>query len=256
MAFNQVTNLDFEEVKTSLKEFMRSSDTFTDYNFEGSVLSQLLDVLSYNTYYSALNANLVANEVFFDSASIRENVVSLAKLVGYTPRSAKAAKATITMDFVVTPAQSSLTLKKGTAFVGKNADGTFIFSVLADVTRESYIDGNGIRRVTFTDIDIYQGNLLNLNYAVDTSTKQSFIIPSADADIDLLTVIVDHFDTSVPLSYRPVKDITEISATDRVYFVQENKSEQFEIIFGDGVFGRKIQNGDSIAIEYLSLIHI
>ena len=94
MAFNQVTNLDFEEVKTSLKEFMRSSDTFTDYNFEGSVLSQLLDVLSYNTYYSALNANLVANEVFFDSASIRENVVSLAKLVGYTPRSAKAAKAT------------------------------------------------------------------------------------------------------------------------------------------------------------------
>ena len=112
MAFNQVTNLDFEEVKTSLKEFMRSSDTFTDYNFEGSVLSQLLDVLSYNTYYSALNANLVANEVFFDSASIRENVVSLAKLVGYTPRSAKAAKATITMDFVVTPAQSSLTLKK------------------------------------------------------------------------------------------------------------------------------------------------
>ena len=135
MAFNQVTNLDFEEVKTSLKEFMRSSDTFTDYNFEGSVLSQLLDVLSYNTYYSALNANLVANEVFFDSATIRENVVSLAKLVGYTPRSAKAAKATITMDFVVTPAQSSLTLKKGTAFVGKNADGTFVFSVLADVTR-------------------------------------------------------------------------------------------------------------------------
>ena len=252
MAFNQVTNLDFEEVKTSLKEFMRSSDTFTDYNFEGSVLSQLLDVLSYNTYYSALNANLVANEVFFDSASIRENVVSLAKLVGYTPRSAKAAKATITMDFVVTPAQSSLTLKKGTAFVGKNAEGTFIFSVLADVTRESYIDGNGIRRVTFTDIDIYQGNLLNLNYAVDTSTKQSFIIPSADADVDLLTVIVDHFDTSVPLSYRPVKDITEISATDRVYFVQENKSEQFEIIFGDGVFGRKIHDGDQIAIEYLN----
>ena len=100
MAFNQVTNLDFEEVKTSLKKFMRSSDTFTDYNFEGSVLSQLLDVLSYNTYYSALNANLVANEVFFDSASIRESVVSLAKLVGYTPRSAKAAKATITLNVI------------------------------------------------------------------------------------------------------------------------------------------------------------
>ena len=97
----------------------------------------------------------------------------------------------------------------------------FHFSILADVTRESYIDGNGIRRVTFTDIDIYQGNLLNLNYSVDTSTKQSFIIPSADADVDLLTVIVDHFDTSVPLSYRPVKDITEISATDRVYLYRK-----------------------------------
>ena len=114
------------------------------------------------------------------------------------------------MDFSVTPRQTSLTLKKGTAFVGKNGDGTFIFSVLADITRESYIDGNGIRRVTFTDIDIYQGNLLNLNYQVDTSTKQSFIIPSADADVDLLTVIVDHFDTSVPLSYRPVKDLSLI----------------------------------------------
>ncbi len=251
MAFNQVTNLDFEDVKRSLKNFMRSSDTFSDYNFEGSVLSQLLDVLSYNTYYSALNANLVANEVFFDSASIRENVVSLAKLVGYTPRSAKAAKATITMDFLVTPSQQSLTIKKGTAFIGQNGEGTFVFSVLADTTREAYVDGNGIRRVTFTDIDIYQGNLLNLSYTVDTTTKQSFIIPSANADVDLLKVIVDQWDNAVPLSYKPVKDITEISATDRIYFVQENKSEQFEIIFGDGVFGRKVYNGDVIAIEYL-----
>ena len=252
MAFNQVTNLDFEEVKSSLKNFMRSSETFSDYNFEGSVLSQLLDVLSYNTYYSALNANLVANEVFFDSASIRENVVSLAKLVGYVPRSAKAAKATITMDFLVTPSQESLTIKKGTAFVGANGEGTFVFSVLADVTREAYVDGNGIRRVTFTDIDIYQGNLLELNYTVDTTIKQSFIVPSADADVDLINVTIDQADNAVPMSYKPVKDITEITATDRIYFIQENKSEQFELIFGDGVFGRKLVSQDKINIEYLN----
>ena len=149
MAFNQVTNLDFEDVKSSLKAFLRSSETFTDYNFEGSVLSQLLDVLAYNTYYSALNANLVANEVFFDSASIRENVVSLAKLVGYTPRSAKAAVAKINLDIIVNPKIGALTLNKGNAFIGNNGDGALMFSVLNDITREAYIDLNGVRRVTF-----------------------------------------------------------------------------------------------------------
>ena len=108
MAFNQVTNLDFEDVKQSLREYLRASPNFTDYNFEGSVLSQLVDVLAYNTYYSALNANLVANEVFLDSASIRENVVSLAKAIGYNPRSATAAKAKITLD-VLLPVNSSVT---------------------------------------------------------------------------------------------------------------------------------------------------
>ena len=122
MAFNQVTNLDFEDVKKSLREFLRSSETFTDYNFEGSVLSQLIDLLAYNTYYSGLNANLVANEVFFDSASVRENVVSLAKLVGYTPRSAKASKAVINLDIIVNPQTAALTLKKGNSFIGSNGD--------------------------------------------------------------------------------------------------------------------------------------
>ena len=251
MAFNQVTNLDFEDVKRSIKEFMRSSDTFTDYNFEGSVLSQLIDVLAYNTYYSALNANLVANEVFFDSASIRENVVSLAKLVGYTPRSAKASKATITVDINVPPTVPALTLKKGAAFIGSNGDGSFVFSVLADITREAYIDSNGQRKVTFNDIEIYQGNLLNINYTVDLSTQQHFIIPNPDADLDLITVVIDEQDSAIPQTYKKVQDITEVKSSDRIYFIQENKNEQFEIIFGDGVFGRKLKNLDTIAIEYL-----
>ena len=251
MAFNQVTNLDFEDVKSSLKAFLRSSETFTDYNFEGSVLSQLLDVLAYNTYYSALNANLVANEVFFDSASVRENVVSLAKLVGYTPRSAKAAVAKINLDIIVNPKIGALTLNKGNAFIGNNGDGAFMFSVLNDITREAYIDLNGVRRVTFNELEIFQGSFLNLQYTVDTSTKQKFIVPSADADVDLLNVTVNEVDFTIPQRYNNVKNITELNSDDRVYFIQENKNEQFELIFGDGVFGRKMRNLDTITIEYL-----
>jgi len=252
MAFNQVTNLDFEDIKVSLKEFMRSSETFSDYNFEGSVLSQLIDVLAYNTYYSALNANLIANEVFFDSASIRENVVSLAKLVGYTPRSAKASSATLTLDIIgIPPTIPTLTLRKGAAFIGSNGNGSFVFTVLEDITKQAYIDANGVRRITFSEIEIYQGNLIDISYTVDTSTRQHFIIPSANADVGLLNLVVDESDFSVPQTYKKVEDITEITATDRVYFIQENKNEQFEIIFGDDVFGRKIKNKDVIAIEYL-----
>jgi hypothetical protein len=251
MAFNQVTNLDFEDVKSSLKAFLRSSDTFTDYNFEGSVLSQLLDVLAYNTYYSALNANLVANEVFFDSASIRENVVSLAKLVGYTPRSAKASVAKVTLDIIVNPKIGALTLKKGNAFIGSNGDGSYMFSVLNDITREAYVDTTGVRKVTFNELEIYQGSFLNLQYTVDTSTKQRFVVPSADADVDLLNVIVNEVDFTVPQRYSNVKNITELNSDDRVYFIQENKNEQFELIFGDGVFGRKMRNLDVVTIEYL-----
>ena len=251
MAFNQVTNLDFEDVKKSLREFLRSSETFTDYNFEGSVLSQLIDLLAYNTYYSGLNANLVANEVFFDSASIRENVVSLAKLVGYTPRSAKASKAVITLDVIVNPQTAALTLNKGNSFIGSNGDGSYVFSVLNDVTREAYMDANGVRRVTFSNLEIYQGSFLNLQYTVDESTRQKFIVPSADADIDLLNVVVDEVDFNIPQRYTSVKNITELNSTDRVYFIQENKNEQFELIFGDGVFGRKLKNLDNIVIEYL-----
>lgn len=251
MAFNQVTNLDFEDVKKSLKEFLRSSETFTDYNFEGSVLSQLIDLLAYNTYYSGLNANLVANEVFFDSASIRENVVSLAKLVGYTPRSAKASKAVVNLNIIVTPQINALTLKKGNAFLGTNGDGSFIFSVLNDITREAYVDSNGVRRITFSNLEIYQGSFLNLQYTVDTSTRQKYIVPSADADVDLLNVTINEVDFLIPQRYTSVKNITEVNATDRVYFIQENKNEQFELIFGDGVFGRKLRNLDTITIEYL-----
>jgi len=251
MAFNTVTNLDFEDIKISLKEYLRASELFSDYNFEGSVLSQLIDVLSYNTYYSALNANLIDNEVFFDSASIRENVVSLANLVGYTPRSAKSAKATISMDVEVNPNIGAFTLKKGESFLGTNQNGSYVFSVLDDVTREAFVDTDGRRKVRFSEIDIYQGNLLRVVYPIDSSTRQKIIIPSADADVDLLTVIVREDNFNVPLTYKKAGQFTTITADDKIYFIQENKNEQFELIFGDDVFGRKLKNNDQVDIEYI-----
>ena len=251
MAFNTVTNLDFEDIKQSLKTYLRASELFSDYNFEGSVLSQLIDVLSYNTYYSALNANLIANEVFFDSASIRENVVSLASLIGYTPRSSKSSKATISMDVAVPPQIGSFTLSKGESFIGTNGNGSYVFSVLDNITRESFVDTDGVRKVRFSDIDIYQGNILRIIYPVDTSSKQKFIIPSANADIDLIRVIVREDNFNAPLTYKKAENITGLTATDKIYWVQENKNEQFELLFGDGTFGRKLQNNDEVDIEYI-----
>jgi hypothetical protein len=251
MAFNTVTNLDFDNIKQSLKAYLRASDTFSDYNFEGSVLSQLIDVLSYNTYYSALNANLIANEVFFDSASIRENVVSLASLIGYTPRSSKSSLATISMDVPVSPQIGSFTLKKGESFIGSNQNGSYVFSTLDDVTREAFVDVDGIRKVRFSDINIYQGNLLSIVYPIDTSTRQSIIIPSANADVDLLTVIVNEDNVNVPLTYKKAESITGLTSTDKIYWIQENKNEQFELFFGDDTFGRKLKNNDIVTIEYI-----
>lgn len=252
MAFNQVTNLDFEDVKQSLREFMRSSEIFTDYNFEGSVLSQFIDVLAYNTYYSALNANLVANEVFLDSASIRENVVSLAKSVGYVPSGATASKAVINLD-VSLPAASSvtqLTLKQGSALVGKNDEGSFVFTPANDVTRQVSLNSVGRSIVSFEDLEIFQATPLSLTYTVNDSTVQRFIIPDSNSDVNLIQVRVNEINNSVIQTYKPITDITTLNSTDRSYFVQENKNEQYELIFGDDTFGRKLKNGDVVEITY------
>lgn len=254
MAFNQVTNLDFEDVKQSLREYLRASPNFTDYNLEGSVLSQLIDVLAYNTYYSALNANLVANEVFLDSASIRENVVSLAKTIGYNPRSATAARATVTLDILLPPTSNvtQLTLNAGSVCIGSGENGDYVFSIPTSITKQVSLNSNGRSRVLFDNIEIYQGSLFNFNYTVDTSTKQRFIIPDSNADLELIQVVVDESDFLIPQTYKTVGDITQINSKDRIYFVQENKNEQFELIFGDGVFGRKLLNTDEITISYIS----
>lgn len=252
MAFNKVTNLDFEDVKESLREFMRSSETFTDYNFQGSVLSQFIDVLAYNTYYSALNANLVANEVFLDSASIRENVVSLAKSIGYVPDGATAPKATVDVAIrLPTPSSvTQLTLKQGSAFIGKNDEGSFVFTPLNDVTQNVSSSANGISTIKFDNLEIYQAIPFSITYTVNDSTVQKYIIPNSNADVKLVNVTVLESTTGISQSYKPVTDITTLTNKQRSYFIQENKNEQYELIFGDNTFGRKLETNDIVTITY------
>ena len=208
MPFTKFTNLDFDQIKTSIKDYIRANSDFTDFDFEGSNFSVLIDTLAYNTYITAFNSNMIVNESFLDSATIRENVVSLASLVGYTPRSSKSAKATISMDVPVSPQIGSFTLKKGESFIGTNENGSYVFSTLDDITREAFVDTDGIRKVRFSDIDIYQGNLLRVIYPIDTSTRQNIIIPSANADIDLIRVIVREDNFNAPLTYKKAETIT------------------------------------------------
>lgn len=252
MAFNKVTNLDFEDVKESLREFMRSSETFTDYNFQGSVLSQFIDILAYNTYYSALNANLVANEVFLDSASIRENVVSLAKSIGYVPDGATAPKATVDVAIrLPTPSSvTQLTLKQGSAFIGKNDEGSFVFTPLNDIIQNVSSSVNGISTIQFKNLEIYQAIPFSITYTVNDSTVQKYIIPNSNADVKLVNVTVLESTTGISESYKPVTDITTLTSKQRSYFIQENKNEQYELIFGDNTFGRKLETNDIVTITY------
>ena len=181
MPYTQVSNLDFEDIKTSLKEYMRSQSEFTDYDFDGSALSTLIDTLAYNTYINSFNANLVANESFLDSATIRENVVSLARNIGYVPRSKTAAVATIKIGDInlgnTTPSTPTfLTLRSGLVCVGSVANTTYRFSIPDEISSSRVVSVNGVSFAQFDDpISVYQGTLLQRVYRVDTSKDQRFI---------------------------------------------------------------------------------
>ena len=197
MALVNFANLDFDQVKTSLKEYLKANSTFTDYDFEGSNLSSLIDVLAYNTYITSYNANMVANEVFIDSATLRENVVSLARNIGYLPKSRKAATATVSF-FVdcsdINPAPASVTLKAGpvAATSGTFGNQSFIFSIVNDIT-VPVLDGIA----NFNEISIYQGSLITSTFTSTSQTpNQKFILPNAGIDTSLLKVTVKPNQTS------------------------------------------------------------
>ena len=258
MPFTQFTNLDFEDIKVQIKDFLRSNSNFTDFDFEGSNFSVLIDTLAYNTYINAFNANLVANESFLDSATIRENVVSLARNIGYVPRSRTAATATIKLGDVdlgtttdATP--KFLKLRSGLVCIGSVENTTFRFSLPESITSTRVVDINGTSFAQFDDdITIYEGTYLQRLYRVDTTVDQRYIIDSPGIDSSTLRVYVAAIsDTTIGRKYKQVDNILNLSKTSEIYLTQEVQDEKYEILFGDGFFGKKLENGQTITATYI-----
>ena len=258
MPFTQFTNLDFDQIKVQIKDFLRSNSNFTDFDFEGSNFSVLIETLAYNTYINAFNANLVANESFLDSATIRENVVSLARNIGYVPRSKTAAVATIKLDDINVGTTNDstprfLTLRAGLICVGNSQNTTYRFSTTDTVTSSRIIDVNGTSFAQFDDpISVYEGTLLQRVYRVDTSQDQRYIIDSPNIDSSTLRVYVKGInDVGLGRKYSMVDNILNLSGTSEIYLAQEVQDEKYELLFGDGLFGKKLENQSVITAQYI-----
>ena len=258
MPFTQFTSLDFDQIKVQIKDFLRANSNFTDFDFEGSNFSVLIDTLAYNTYINAFNANLVANESFLDSATIRENVVSLARNIGYVPRSKTAAIASINIGDVnlgVTNDSTPrfLTLRSGLVCVGNSENTTYRFSIPDDITSSRVIDINGTSFAQFNDtISVYEGTLLQRVYRVDSSVDQRFIIDSPNIDSSTLRVYVKGTnDVGLGRKYSMVDNILNIGKNSEIYLSQEVQDEKYEILFGDGLFGKKLENASVITARYI-----
>ena len=249
MALTQYTNLDFEEIKVSLREYLRANSDFTDYDFEGSNLSVLVDLLSYNTYTTAYNSNMVANEAFIDSATLRENVVALARNIGYVPSSRRSATAnvTFTVDLGTGSTQSSVTLKAGLFGLGDFGNTNYTFC-----TSEDYISPVSDGFASFT-IPIKQGTYLTKEFVVDTSQpNQKFIIPNPYVDTETIKVDVkDTVSSGTKKTYSKIDNIVGITTVSETYLIQEGQDEKYELLFGDGVLGKKLTNGNAVNVSYI-----
>ena len=244
----EISQLDFDGIKDNLKTFLSQQDEFTDYDFEGSGMNVLLDVLAYNTHYLGYNANMLANEMYLDSADQRSSVVSLAKQVGYTPKSAVSSTATIDV-LVNNGSGASITMSRGTKFT-TTVDGTnYSFVNNADVSI-SPVDGV----YKFSNLDIYEGTYLNYKYTANTSdTDQRFIIPNDNVDTTTLTVKVQNSSSdSTTNTYKLASGITALDSTSTVYFLQEVENGRFEVYFGDGVLGKAIADGNIVILDYIT----
>ncbi|MAJ24725.1 MAG: hypothetical protein CMP36_04360 [Rickettsiales bacterium] len=242
-----VSELDFNLIKTNLKTFLQSQSTFQDYDFEGSGLSILLDVLSYNTHYMAFLANMSTNELYLDSADIRNNIVSLAKMLGYTPNSPRAPRASI--DMVVNDGTgTSITMAKGTTF-SSVVDGIDYQYVTNEDITTTPLDGV----YTFKNVTLYEGSLVKFKYTVDsTDVDQKFIIPNANADTSTLKVSVQTSSTNSAIqNFTLASGYSGVNSTSKVYFIQEGSEGRYEVYFGDGVTGDKLQDGNIVILEYI-----
>jgi hypothetical protein len=253
MSLVNFSNLDFEQIKTSIKDYLRSNSTFSDYDFEGSNLSILIDILAYNTYISSYNANMLSNEVFLDSATLRENVVSLAKHVGYLPRSVTCSKAKISffIDVIgIADNAISVTLKKGPVCTTTRSFGaqSYVFSIADDITVPVI---NGI--ASFDNIEVLEGTLLSSNFIVDSLNKnQNYILDNINIDTTTLRVIVrDSIQSSVSRIFNFVNNISEVKSTDKIFFLSEIADQRYELIFGDGTFGTPLNDKNYIEASYI-----
>jgi hypothetical protein len=249
MASNKlvVSDFDFDNIKLNLKAFLQDQTEFSDYNFEGSGFAVLLDTLAYNTHYLGFNANMLANELYLDSADIRKNIVSLAKMLGYTPSSPRAPIANIDIQ-VNNATGASITMDKGTSFT-TSVDGiSYQFVTNEDVTISP---SDGV--YNFSNVNIYEGTLVTYRYTVDsTDVDQKFIIPSANADTSTLKVTVQNssVDTSIT-TYTLASGLKSLTSTSKAYFLQETESGKFEVYFGDGVIGQNLSDGNIVILEYV-----
>jgi len=263
MPVTQFTNLDFDQIKAQIKNYLAANSNFKDFDFEGSNFSILIDTLAYNTYINSFNANLVANESFLDSATLRENVVSLARNIGYVPRSNTAAKASITFSVEIDDEASQVpfvTLKPGLVAVGQANESTYRFSIpesisaiVENVTNE---DGSVSRVATFgtqtNPITTYQGTLVESSFLVMTNQDQRFILDNPQIDSSTITVFVSKNNTSgLGRQFKKIDNILNLSKDSEIFLIQEIQDEKFEILFGDGFFGKKLENNNQIIARYI-----
>ena len=247
MSFTQFTNLDFNTLRAQIKDYLRSNSNFTDFDFEGSNFSILIDTLAYNSYITAYNTNMAVNESFIDSATLRENVVALARNIGYVPRSKKSASAIISFNVDVSSINATqVKLKSGLVALGSVQGGNYTFSIPDDIT----VTPNSQGIASFNDISIYEGNYLTKTFVVDNSqTNERYILPNANIDTSSIRVQVS--DSNGILTYNAFTNIFNVNSESRLFLVQEINDEKYQILFGDGIIGKKPDDGATISVSYI-----
>ena len=247
MAFNQVNALEFNQIKAQIRDYLKSQSQFSDYDFEGSSLTVLIDTLAYNTYYTAVNANLAVNEGFLETAILRENVVKLARMIGYTPKSARSARTVVDISVQTAfPYPKSVTISAGLVlnFTGLD-NNNFVFSTPTDIS-QSVDSITGI--ATFNGITLFEGLFLQDTFVKDSSQRQRFIL--TNDRVDTSSMIVQVTSGTITEKYLQATDITKIDSTSKIFFLEESEYQIPEILFGDGVIGKALTNGDVVTVKY------
>ena len=251
MSLNQFTNLDFNDLRTQIKDYLRANSDFTDFDFEGSNFSIIIDTLAYNSYITAYNTNMAVNESFIDSATLRENVVSLARNIGYVPRSKKSSVAKVSFSVDVSGINAkTVKLHKGLVAVGNVQNGSYMFSIPDDITANA--DVNGL--VTFSNIDLYEGTLLTKVFTVDGSqTDAKYVLPNANIDTSTIRVNITN-PSGITETYNKYENIFQVDKDSRLFLVQEIDDEKYQLLFGDGVLGKKAGSTKSVPSGHASTI--